>query len=370
MESKKVPNYGGFLIGVSKGKLKKLRRLTKNKKEADRLLACVMRKKGRSIQAIADELEIPYTTMHRWLVKIAEEGLKAIYDRPKPGRPCRLTTKQLCKLYRIVSEDPREHGFEGGAWTARRLIAVAKKEFGAEYGERGMQLLLHRIGLTCRLPRPRHPKAATAREAAKYKRRVAAIRGRMGRDAAVCMIDSAALIAGWNVERGWYPRGESKFAPVTLSSTRAHMLGALYDGELDLVFPDKVDKYAIEKFLRSQLARHGKVIVILDNASWHHAKNVRALEDEFAGRLRLVHLPPYTPELNSIELVWRMIRKAIANTVYETVDGLTDAVTSALLSRDVLLTSIAGYAKAKNAKPPPYCTVRVEGKSVRNRYYL
>ena len=357
-------------MGTSKGKLKKLRKLTKNKKVADRLLACIMRKKGKSIEEIAEELGIPYTTVHRWLVKIAKKGLKAIYDKPKPGRPCRLTTKQLRKVYRIVSEDPKKHGFQGGAWTARRLGAVVKKEFGVEYGERGMQLLLHRIGLTCRLPRPRHPKAATAREAATYKRKVAAIRSRMGSDTAVCMIDSAALIAGWNVERGWYPRGESKFAPATLSSTRAHMLGALYDGELDLVFPDKVDKHTIEEFLRSQLSRRGKVIVILDNASWHHAKNVMALEEEFAGRLRLVHLPPYTPELNSIELVWRMIRKAIANTVYKTVDDLTDAVTSALLSRDVLLTSIAGYAKAKNATPPPYCTVRVEGKSVRNRYYL
>lgn len=353
MESKLIPKHGGLLIGVSKGKLKKLRRLTKDKKVADRLLACIMRKKGRSIKEIAEELGIPYTTMHRWLAKIAKKGLDAIYDKPKPGRPCRLTTRRLRKVYRIVSEDPQKHGFQGGAWTARRLIPVVKKEFGVEYGERGMQLLLHRIGPTCRLPRPRHPKAATAKEAATFKRKVAAIRGRMGSDTAVCMIDSAALIAGWNVERGWYPRGESKFAPATLSSTRAHMLGALYDGELDLVFPDKVDKHAIEGFLRSQLARRGKVIVILDNASWHHAKNVRALEDEFAGRLRLVHLPPYTPELNSIELVWRMIRKAIANTVYETVDDLTDAVASALLGRDVLLTSIAGYAKAKSAAPPP-----------------
>ena len=123
-------------------------------------------------------------------------------------------------------------------------------------------------------------------------------------------------MAGRNVEGGRYPRGESKFAPATLSSTRARMLGALYDGEVDLVFPGKADKHAIEGFLRGQLARHGKVIAILGNASWHHARNVRALEDELAGRLRLVHLPPCTPELGSIELAWRMIRKAIANAVY------------------------------------------------------
>ena len=96
------------------------------------------------------------------------------------------------------------------------------------------------------------------------------------------------------------------------------MLGALYDGELDLVFSNKVNRHVNEKFLRRQLARRGRVIVILDSTSWHRAKNVWALKDEFAGRLCPAHLPPCTPGLNSIELVWRMTRKAIASTAYET----------------------------------------------------
>lgn len=233
-----------------------------------------------------------------------------------------------------------------------------------------MQLLLHGIGLTSRVPRPRHPKAATAGEMATFKRRVASIRGHMGEGTVVCMIDTASLIAGWNVQRGWYPVGESPFAPVTLSSTRVHMVGALYDGELDVTFSDKVNKYTIVELIRRQMARHEKVLFILDNASWHHAKIVLALEAEFAGRLRLVHLPPYTPELNSIELVWRMIRKAIANVTYDTVKKMKKAVSGALLNRDVLLTSIAPYARDRRAGPPRWCTVRVEDKFVRDRYYL
>ena len=370
MEIKIIPKHGGLLIGVSKGKLKKLRRFTKVKKVADRLLACIMRKKGRTIKEIADEIGIPYTTMHRWLAKIAKKGLDAIYDKPKPGRPCRLTTRRLRKLYRIVSEDPKKHGFQGGAWTARRLNAVVKKEFGVEYGERGMQLLLHRIGPTCRLPRPRHPKAATAKEAATFKRKVAAIRGRMGSDAAVCMIDSAALIAGWNVERGRYPRGESKFAPATLSSTRAHMLGALYDGELDLVFPDKVDKHAIEGFLRSQLARRGKVIVILDNASWHHAKNVRALEDR-------VCWPPAPGAPAAVHPRAQLDRAGLADDPQgDRQHGLLDGRRpdrrgyQRTAQQGCPAHVDRGVRQGQERRAAPYCTVRVEGKSVRNRYYL
>ena len=63
---------------------------------------------------------------------------------------------------------PGTYGYPGEVWTARRLIPVVKQEFGVEYGERGMLLLLlrllHRIGFASRVPRPRHPKAASERK--------------------------------------------------------------------------------------------------------------------------------------------------------------------------------------------------------------
>ena len=171
------------------------------------------------------------------------------------------------------------------------------------------------------------------------------------------MIDSASLIAGWNMQRGWYPRGKPAYAPCMLSGTRVHMIGALYDGELDIVFGDKVNTQAVVDLLRRQLERRRKIMVILDNASWHHAKAVESLEDdEFAGRLVLVYLPSYTPELNSIELVWKAIRKAIANVAYESVAEIRRAVRNALLRRDVLITPIASYARDKSGPPPRHCT--------------
>lgn len=54
--------------------------------------------------------------------------------------------------------------------------------------------------------------------------------------------------------------------------------------------------------------------MILDNASAPHADSVRSLGAKSAGRLVVVHLPPYAPELNSIEIPWRTMRRAITNT--------------------------------------------------------
>ena len=183
------------------------------------------------------------------------------------------------------------------------------------------------------------------------------------------MIDAASFIAGWNMQRGWYPVGKTRFAPVTLSRNGTHVLGALYGGELDIEFHDKIDSDAVEAFLRRQMARRGTVIAILNNASAHHAGNVKRLAEESNGRLVLVYLPPYTPELNTIEIQWRVIRKAIANAVFADPDALEGAIRDVPLNRDALIVPIALYAKDKNAPVPRWCTVRIADKVLRTPYY-
>ena len=54
----------------------------------------------------------------------------------------------------------------------------------------------------------------------------------------------------------------------------------------------------------------GKVVLVLDNAAIHRSKAVSAFV-ETVGRLSLVYLPPYSPELNPIEKVWAYVKRNI-----------------------------------------------------------
>jgi hypothetical protein len=59
---------------------------------------------------------------------------------------------------------------------------------------------------------------------------------------------------------------------------------------------------AVDEFSQ---ALHGPTVLVLDNASIHKAHAVRARHGEWAARgLSLLFLPPYSPELNKIELLW------------------------------------------------------------------
>lgn len=74
----------------------------------------------------------------------------------------------------------------------------------------------------------------------------------------------------------------------------------------------------------THLLRHikGKVTVVVDNAAIHRAKEVT----DFVGkheRLSITYLPPYSPELNPIELVWAYVKThLLANFCPETLDEL------------------------------------------------
>jgi transposase len=64
------------------------------------------------------------------------------------------------------------------------------------------------------------------------------------------------------------------------------------------------------------------VILVVDGAGWHKSKDLGV-----PNNIKLVYLPPYSPELNPIERLWLYIKKAtIRNRIYETIDELEEIV--------------------------------------------
>jgi transposase len=83
-------------------------------------------------------------------------------------------------------------------------------------------------------------------------------------------------------------------------------------------------------FLR-QLLRHRtrrrRMILVLDNARYHHAVLLAPFLREHAPHLRLLFLPPYSPQLSSIERVWKLTRRlATHNRYFPTLEEVLEAV--------------------------------------------
>jgi transposase len=71
------------------------------------------------------------------------------------------------------------------------------------------------------------------------------------------------------------------------------------------------------KQLRQKSLRSGKrVVIIIDNAKYHHALLHKAWREEAMPQFRLDFLPPYSPDLNPIERFWKLTRRLCLHNVY------------------------------------------------------
>jgi putative transposase len=113
------------------------------------------------------------------------------------------------------------------------------------------------------------------------------------------------------------------------------------EGQSTIDFKDHSRKEDITEFLKQIRAvnPYGKIMIILDNFRSHHAK----LTTETATRLNidLVFLPPYSPDLNPIEFIWKTIKREISPLFIETKEHLQELIEKNFKKCTQLLT----YAK-------------------------
>ena len=85
-----------------------------------------------------------------------------------------------------------------------------------------------------------------------------------------------------------------------------------------------------------------KIILVMDGAGWHKAKNLQVPDN-----IEIILLPPYSPELNPVERFWQHIKQnTIKNKVYKTLNALKDAVAKFLNSMildEIMSICTAGY---------------------------
>lgn len=135
-----------------------------------------------------------------------------------------------------------------------------------------------------------------------------------------------------SLTRMWAPVGQQPI--ITSASTRQKVgfFGAvnLKNGRLSTKTAPVFNADTFGNFLYYLLEHtEGKIHLILDNIRYHRAKDLKEFFFKNRDRLVLVFLPPYSPDLNPIERVWRIARRQIThNRYFESVEELEMALTS------------------------------------------
>jgi len=105
---------------------------------------------------------------------------------------------------------------------------------------------------------------------------------------------------------------------------------SLSTGKFIRAMCERFDAVTFETFLKKLLrhrSRGKRMVVVLDNARYHHAILLKPLLRKYRAVLTLLFLPPYSPQLAPIERVWKLARRmATHNRFFATLSELLTAV--------------------------------------------
>ena len=230
----KVKRGDEFLPDVSISQLSEMQGNEPPGKPRDRLKAAKLRKRGWTLDRIADIVEYAKSTVHGWLLRMQEEGLERRHDRKSPGRPRLLSGDQIRELDGILRQNPTDSGFERGSWTAKMVTRAILDRFEAAYGPSGALKLTARMNFSVRKARPVPCNTASPGEIDAYVgRTIEAIRRHAGLGYSVICLDAVGLADSPSSALGIRPRGGRDTVGVNFSTKTTRIIrgaGCQYPG--------------------------------------------------------------------------------------------------------------------------------------------
>ena len=98
--------------------------------------------KGQRLQTVSDTLHFTYSALRKWVYRFAHQGVHGLVDRPRSGRPPKVTCALEQHLQRLVEQDPLEHGSLHSQWSCRALATVLARETGVQLGRESVRGVL------------------------------------------------------------------------------------------------------------------------------------------------------------------------------------------------------------------------------------
>jgi transposase len=112
--------------------------------------------------------------------------------------------------------------------------------------------------------------------------------------------------------------------PVRRSAKVFGALSLSCNPRFSFAFAERFNAKSFLRFLKRLVNNSTrKILMILDNVRYHHARVVREWVEANCDRIELHFLPPYSPEFNAIENLWRITKRATThNRHFATLDEL------------------------------------------------
>ena len=290
----------------------------KDGRTRDRIKAVLLHDKGWSIERIAEALLLSDSAIRQQL----NEFTTSRKLKPEGGGSKELLSPQQSTL---LEQHLQTHTY----LYVKDMIAYVQSLFGITYTVPGMTSWLKRHKFSYKKPALVPGKANKERQQ-QWIDEYQQLKQSLPESSTICFMDGVHPAHNVQVAYGWIKKGERKEIPANTGRGRLNLTGVIdilsqklhiredktLNAESTITFLKQVEKAYPTK---------DTVHIFCDNAPYYRNKNVTAFLE--TSKIKLHFLPPYSPNLNPIERLWKWMKERVLyNSYYEHYDDFRSAV--------------------------------------------
>lgn len=296
--------------------------------------AVLMRSEELKLETMSKLLFKERRTIQRWIKDFSKIRMASIFTGHKDNENAgKLTKKQKQEIANTLKKPPSEYGLPKEFWDIPVLKEYIKAEFGIVYeSERSYHFLLKFSNLSFKLP----DKFDIRRNEELIKKRMEEIKLEIedylnNGEWEVFASDEVRTMLETLTKKAWLKKGGKTIVKVKRSNEYQNYIGLLNQKnfkcriyELKWQNQEEIIK-AIENFLK--LYPNKKICIVWDNAAFHKGKLIRGVlkKGNSFERIHLISFPPYAPDKNPIEHVWKKAKQKISNIQFKSFEETKNA---------------------------------------------
>ncbi|NIU88066.1 MAG: IS630 family transposase, partial [Nitrosopumilaceae archaeon] len=287
--------------------LQKRHRIERDGRVRDRIKAVLAYDDGYSYSEIAKILLLDDSSIRRHVFDyFSQNKLK-----PKNGGSVSLLTAE-------ESLELKSHLRLTTYLYVKEICAYVAKAFNKTYSISGMTHWLQSNGFRYKKPHGLPAKADPASQQ-EFISEYQELKQSLGNKDIIYFVDSCHPQHQTRLAYGWIEKGVRKSEKMTACQKRVNLMGAinLNDHNIQYASAEKVNTESIRKFLEQLMAANpnaDKIHIIWDNAGYHKSQEI--INFIKSTKITLHYLPPYSPNLNSIERLWKIMHENVTYNKY------------------------------------------------------